>query len=46
MASSLSIIDVRCLSDCAVNAAGRISRDLEHANAVFTALGIVQNQPF
>jgi len=46
MASSLSIIDVRWLSDRTVNAAGRIGRDLEHVNAVFTASGMGQNQPF
>ena len=37
------IIDVRWLSDRAVNAAAHIGRDLEHVNAVFTASGMGQN---
>jgi hypothetical protein len=46
MASSSWSIDVRWLSDCTVNVAGRIGRDLEHVNAVFTVSGMGQNQPF
>ena len=46
IASSSWIIDVRWLSDSKVNVAGRIGRDLEHVNAVFTASGMGQNQPF
>lgn len=46
LTSSSWIIDVRWLGDRTVNAAGRIGRDLEHVNAVFTACGMGQNQPF
>jgi hypothetical protein len=34
------------LNDRTVKAAGRIGRDLEHVNAVITASGMGQNQPF
>ncbi|WP_438943700.1 hypothetical protein, partial [Pseudomonas sp. N8] len=46
LTSSFWIIDLRWLSDRTVNAACRIGRDLEHVNAVFTASGMGQNQPF
>jgi hypothetical protein len=46
MASSSWIINVRYLSDRTINTAGRIGRHLEHVNAVFSASGMGQNQPF